>query len=682
MAQKRVVVTHRAPDPTRIPDELAQGALILAHLEDRGVVEKVADRLKIKRQGGFQAVDVWLVVLLYLTTGVTQGLRPFWDLVRPRVLQIAALAGRRRLPSPASVSRALGSVEFEALRKTTSWMLTEAPGVDEVLRHPAVLSYDAKGAGWHVFDLDPTVETLRHRALPVGEDLPEPTRRSEHTGAPGHAGRKRGDVQFRRVDVQHAGSGVWAHAHLHPGNGEGVVDLELALGNVGRLVDRLGHARERTLVRLDGEFGSVPYFSTLRAHRLPFVTRLNRPSLYEDVEVLKRLREAEWYLVPDSGSGPTRAAADLGVFTIHPGRDTKRADGSSYEPIVIRVVASRFLKDGKAQRGRVLDGWQVELFAADVPANAWPAPEVVASYYGRAGQENRLAQEDREAALGRIVSYHLPGQEFATLVGLFLLNLQIARGFELEPPPSVHPAPTLRQPQRDTRAPAAWPRDPVISGLLAKLDWTTMLASRPGWTWSADTGGLRCEEGRELVLTTVRSTSGRTGLIFCRPAGGCEACAARSGCLRSNRPHAVKHAEFSIPGDIAERLRKRLAEARGKAAPSRRVKIAPIDTQAGLHAAIGPRFLPAEARRRFREMFAELTLRVEVELPPPEPPRPRLVAADEAGRQHRRVTWAQRTASNALPEGAVVRLDISGHRDLRMLATSPERGEAEVCSSV
>src|SRR5690606_23194664 len=58
----------------------------------------------------------------------------------------------------------------------------------------------------------------------------------------------------------------------------------------------------------------------------------------------------------------------------------------------------------------------------------WPAPDAVALYFGRARQENRFSQEDRETALGRILSYELPGQELASLVGLFLMNYRTARG--------------------------------------------------------------------------------------------------------------------------------------------------------------------------------------------------------------------------------------------------------------
>lgn len=670
MARKRLNVTFHKPDPARIPDSLVAGALLFADLEARGVVAEVAERLKIRRQGGYPAVDVFLTVLLYLASDVTEGFKAFWLRLRGPVVQLAALAGRRRLPSPASVSRALDAVEPELLREASPWLLVEASGVDKVLRHPSAMTYDAKGQGWHVFDLDPTVTTMRHRALPVGDDLPDAMRRSEETGAPGHSGRKRGDVQYRRVDVQHAGTGVFVHAHLHKGNGDDRVDLDLALGDVVDVVKRLEHPLERSLVRVDGEYGNVPDFTAFRERGVPFLTRLNRPKMYEDADVLAKLRDATWYTVPDSGSGPVRAATDLGVLTVHPGERTKRTDGTDYAPLALRVVASVFPKEGKAQRGRVLDDWQVELFVADIPADAWPAPEVVASYFGRCGQENRFAQEDREVGLDRIVSYHLPGQEFATLVGLFLLNLRIARGFELEPPPAVRPTPTLRVPKVDARLPAGWPRDPIVTTVLQKLDWSSLLATRLGWRWDAKAAELFCPEGRALVLTTVRAkphSPGRTGIIFCRPYAGCNECSRRPTCLHSPQPDTAKHAEFSVDSVVADVLRGRLALVRHKVAAVPRVELRPIEVAAGLHAVIAPRFLPAAARHRFEAIFLDATLRVEVDLPPPAPPRPRLVAADEADRQQRRLTWTDRNARNALSDDAIVRLDVSGHRDLRLL---------------
>ena len=87
----------------------------------------------------------------------------------------------------------------------------------------------------------------------------------------------------------------------------------------------------------------------------------------------------------------------------------------------------QFLRDS-----RVLDGWQYELYSTDLPAETWPEREIVAGYYGRTGQENRFHQEDQELGLDRIFSYHLPGQQLATLVGLFVWNHYVCRGMDLE----------------------------------------------------------------------------------------------------------------------------------------------------------------------------------------------------------------------------------------------------------
>jgi hypothetical protein len=150
-----------------------------------------------------------------------------------------------------------------------------------------------------------------------------------------------------------------------------------------------------------------------RDHGVPYLTRLNRLDLLDQPDVARALRGGRWHMVPDSRSGPRRSALDLGIVTVPPGADTRRADGTPYEPVATRVVVSRYPRAEKAEHGRVLDGWQYELFAVDVSADALPAAEVVAAYFGRGGQENRFAQEDREAGLDRIFSYHLPGQELA-----------------------------------------------------------------------------------------------------------------------------------------------------------------------------------------------------------------------------------------------------------------------------
>jgi len=681
MARGKLLVTYKDADDARIPDKLAEGTVVLVDLQRRGLLDDVGERVRIRRQGGYCGLDVWILLLLFYAAGAVRGVRKFWEELRPVAPRVAAVAGRRLLPSSASLSRALDAVELEILRPWAPWLLTGGDLCDEVLSHPAVRTRDALGEDWHVFHFDPTVTTLRHRALPADDDLPEPRRRSEETGAPGHTGRKRGDIVFRRVTVQHAGSSLWVHAHLSPGNGDGVVDLERGLDTVGATCERLNHPVSRALVCMDGEHGHVPWFAACRQRGMPFLTRLNRRKLYDEPEVLARLRSATWYLVPDSLSGPRRSAADLGVLTVKPGKQTRRSDGGVYEPITVRVVASVFKNAGKAKRGRILDGRQVELFAIDAPADAWPAPEVVAAYFGRAAEENRFAQEDHEVGLDRIVSYHLPGQELAALVGLFLWNLRTAQGFALDPPPPQRLLQPLRCTPVDDSIPAGWPRDPVVCAALAELDGPPSLAKRPGWRLEAATGELHCPEQRPLSLTSVRPAEhadGRTGIIFRRPTGGCEDCASRPDCLRSERPLSSKHVELSVPTSLAARLRERLALVRSD--PSEPA-IQPITSAPGPFAVADALFLPAAARQAFGACFIGATLRVEVEMPEPAAPRPRLVALDVADRQHRRKTWKQNAERYALPAGAMVHVEVAGPPALRrLLGEGQTRTEVEDAS--
>jgi hypothetical protein len=679
MSRGSVEVSYTSPDLDRIPDALTEGAVLLMDLRRRGIVHTIGELVRIRRQGGFCGLDVWVFLLLFFSAEIGGGMKSFWeDVARPHAVRLAALAGRRRLPSPAALTRALGAVESDLLRASSSELLAGVAGVDNVLRHPAVQTYDTQGQGWHVYDLDPTVKTLRHRALPVDDDLPEPRRRSTDTGARGHSGRKRGDIQFRRVTVQHAGSGMWTHAHLSPGNGEGMIDFERGADTIVETSKRLGHPLERTLVRMDGEYGHVPWYAACRERGLPFITRLNRAKLYEDPEVLIRLRTATWYAVPDSLSGPRRGAADLGILTVHPGQATRRPDGGRYEPIAVRVVASRFPRTGKANHGRILNGWQVELFAVDVAATAWPAPEAITAYFARNGEENRFAQEDRELGLDRIISYHLPGQELATLVGLALWNLRLARGFDLERPPAACPVQPPRQPRVDERVPQHWPRDPVLCRLLDELDWTAMLAQRPGWRWDAIRGELICEDERRLALTTVRPKEhapDRTNIILRRPVDGCEDCPPRPRCLRSERPQACKHVEIAIPTPVAEQLRERLSLIRKQ--PLLRA-IQPIRDKPGPRAVLDTLFLPAEARHAFGEVFLGATLRAHVDTPPQRQQQPRLLAVDVADRQRRRKTWAQNVKRNELPHDASVRVEVAGSLPLRTMLGERRRDAGEV----
>ncbi len=301
----------------------------------------------------------------------------------------------------------------------------------------------------------------------------------------------------------------------------------------------------------------------------------------------------------------------------------------------------------------------------------------MAAYNGRNAEESRFAQEDRELGPDRIISYHLPGQELATLVGLFLWNLRLVRGFELERPPHERTLLPIRRPQIEDRILKNWPRDTVLRGILADLDWDVLVAQRPGWHWDAAAGELHCEDGRVLTLTSVRPAEhvkGRMGITLRRPKGGREDCSARPRCLRSEREQANKHAEFSIPTQVADDLRQRLGLVLGTRHRPRTIE--PIRGRPGRSAVTDALFLPATARHILFDAFHVATLRVHVRMPPPDEQRPRVVAIDVADRPRRRKTWDQNVDRYKAPAGTEVRVEVAGRLTLRQMLGERRRGPA------
>ena len=195
MPRRQTRITFDRTDLSRVPDAFVESAALLLFLERLGLVVELGQHVRIRREGGYPGVDVALLLLVYFASGLKTGIRKAWEQLAPLSVAMAGLAGRRRLPSPAALSRGLAAAEPELVRPGTAWLLGEFSGADAVLRHPTTSTYDALGGAWHLFDLDMTVTTLRHRALPEEAELPQARRRSEATGRPGYPGRKRGDVQ-------------------------------------------------------------------------------------------------------------------------------------------------------------------------------------------------------------------------------------------------------------------------------------------------------------------------------------------------------------------------------------------------------------------------------------------------------------------------------------------------------
>ena len=435
MAKERRVDIHEKPKTDRLPDWASEGAILCEWLEEEGVLEEIGKRLRVQREGGYVGLDVLLFFLFFFASGLSIGIKEFGRRTQSYRRELGALGGRTQLPTPPSVSRFLGAVEETDSRGIGSWLLVQGAGAREVLQHPSTSYRDTRGDAWHFFDWDPTSTVLRQRGLPVMDELPEGKRRAKEFQR-GYPGRKRGEVQLSRATLQHAGSGLWLGLWMGAGNGNPRAAFEEAVQTVRTTCEYARVTTETAVLRSDGQGGNLPCITACQTAGIRYVTRWIKYPLLEQDVVRKQLNESDWYEVPDSGSGPRREATELGWMMLQANKSTRKSDGSPYESVKSRFVVSRFRTDKRKGTGVVIDGWQYELFATDLPESRWPAAELVMMYYGRCGQENRFCQEDRELGLDRIFSYHLPGQELANLIGLFVWNLRICRGMDLLTPPT------------------------------------------------------------------------------------------------------------------------------------------------------------------------------------------------------------------------------------------------------
>lgn len=706
MPQIRRSVTSCQKPSSALPQWLSEGALVLNYLVAHQRLQGIAQRLRVVRQGGYCGVDIVIFLVLFFCCRLSLNIKDFGQKVTKYTRQLGALGGRCKLPSPSSVSRFLSAVHKQQVQPFSDWLLLEGCAPENLLQHPLASYRDTCGDTWHLFDWDPTVTALRHRALPQGEELPMPHRRSEDMGSPGYMGRKRGEIRFSRVTVQHSGTGLWVYASLTDARGDTAAELSPALDAIARCCKLAGIGVQQAVVRSDGGAGSVGWMTRCQAAGAYYLTRLSQYNLLGQDDVRRHLSGAIWEQVPSSGSGPGRVATEIGEVVLRASKGSRGADGDPLEPLPTRVVVSRFRSAEKSGAGVLIDGWQYELFGTNLSSQAFPAAELVQLYYGRCAQENRFHQEDREFILDRIFSYNLPGQALAVVIGLFLWNLRTVCGLKQMAPPaqepqpkprvsvavSVPPLPLLEPDAADTppepltgppppSAPVSTTdnqTEPEYQEVLKQLDWEGIIKSLPpGWTRSADGLALSCPNHVCLPLSLVTPAEGRRNakIRFAAPVSCCRSCALRHDCNGiggdSNRKFAkevsrIVAAPLALqlqPLLLAERRRRRRAAHVPTSPPPPLQSQGPVSpyqvhltqgSSPGPCTFDGPYLLPATLRKGVMLTSDQLHITVIVHMPPPAPPSHPALAYNSAERQKRRKSWQQRHAWNELPNDAGV----------------------------
>ena len=647
----------------RTPDHLKKPYFFLDHLYKSGIFAEVSKRLWVRGRSDYTAPDALAFLVAFFASTRTYsvcGLRGFYRTNPDWTEALGLAAGRDRLMSSSALSRFLSRVTVEALQPFGSWLLREGSGALDLLRSPHTQSVDGRGERWLVFDIDPTRTAARQRALLEDEGCPPGERRLDDLCAAGRFGRKRGELGFSDYQLQHHGSGLVMDTSIRAGNGKAHHQLRCAFAATVDAANAIGHPLSRVLVRADGEFGHVPFLWDAKRAGIAFVTRCSRyAAVLTNPDVRRRMASAKWELVPDSGSGPRRYALDLGEVIVSPSADTLQDDGSRYEPISVRLVASRFVERSDRGVGFSVGDERIELFEAlGADPAAWSAADVVATYYGRIAQENRFAQFDRESH-SAVCSTTEGGEQLAHVAAALVWNLRIVEGERLNPvaamPPTVQ-AP--RAPSLVTVAPLVLPGPPLQEAApadpeAAKLTGIDAVLAEIGMDARAKGRGLGWNPADRTVSSEGRAyrlgaPEHRRGLVRLRFKSQRERI---SFDLSHDEGTRVAHAWDAEP---AASKRRRSQPRPAPPPPIRVVGDSTVDVPP-VFAIMHPPFKPTAARRLLDEHFRCRDVLVRIVTPgavavPSHP----LLEPDIRRRRHQRYSRQEQVARHAKPTGVHV----------------------------
>jgi hypothetical protein len=276
------------------PSWFGEVVLMAAHLRKQDVLSKISEGVRLRGGGSdttrssiFSRSSSGMPLVgntpWKLSTSGSSPLRfPSWP------------SGRERLPARSTLSRFLAALTEEPVEALRTLCLDDL--LSRPFPHNANDSNETQNGGmvdrtgniWMVFDLDGTREAARQRVLPQTEDLPSAYRRLDDVCAPGYWGRKRGQVVRTRTVISEAHTFQWLGSFGNRGNGSYRMELRQGLAAITCYLAAYQLPSERTLLRLDGQYGTGAVLSELAG--FAFVTRGKEYSVLDHplVKALKR----------------------------------------------------------------------------------------------------------------------------------------------------------------------------------------------------------------------------------------------------------------------------------------------------------------------------------------------------------------------------------------------------------
>jgi hypothetical protein len=590
------------------PSWFGEVVLLASYLRKHGLLSKISEGVCFARRrfGHYETIDFLAVLFGYAISG-ERTLEEFYERLQPFAIPFMALFERDRLPSRSTLSRFLAALTKDPVEALRTLFL------DDLLCRP--LSPDQQTGGlvdrggnvWKVFDIDGTREAARQRALPKTEDLPPAFRRLDDLCAPGYRGRKRGEVVRTRTTVLQAHSYQWLGSFGNRGNGQYREELRKALSAIGRYLAAHYLPQERTLLRLDGQYGNGAVLADVAG--FAFVTR------GKDYHLLDHpLIQARLHLPPDQfqqrpESQMARSLYDCPQIPVGP-------EGVPYRVVVATHPAGK----KKSPVGVTRAGMVYELFFTNLPQHAFTARDVVELYLHRGAFEPALSDEDLEIDPDRWCSHSAWGQEAWQCIAQWVWNLRLELGHQLKPEPlrTTEFAPAISPASPHTAPPAGYAPPQVGS------PWKAGRFSGHDFALQPD-GTLRCPANQELrAHEQRREADGSLRMVYGASIHRCRPCPLREQCQWNGnataKPRQVSVLLHPLPVGLA------------------------------------PLLWRDWSRREHRRVCQQLVRnqRIEVSMPLPVVASPNTANAllSRAQRAHTRLSWAERLARNARRSGA------------------------------
>ncbi len=516
IASSPVTIQTSAQSKPSTPGWMGEVTLIAHHLCRQGVLSAIAEQVRFARRrfGRYEVVDFVAVLLGYAISG-ERTLEAFYDRLAPWADSFMALFGRERLPARSTLSRFLAALSPEPVEALRTLFLSDLLARPLDKEEQAAGLWDRQGTRWTVFDVDGTREAARQRALPTSPDRPTPQRRLRPLCAPGYTGRKRGEVVRTRTTVLHMHTHQWLASFGNPGNGQYREELRRAVAAIQSYVQAHGFPAERTLLRLDGQYGTGAVLSDLA--RFSYVTRGKDYRLLDRTEIQARLHLPADQQLTQPESGICRALYDC------PDQSLSQAG-----KLVRVIVATHPASEKKSRVGLTRSGVVYELFLTALPQSAFTAADVVALYLHRGAFENALADEDVEQDPDRWCSHSAWGQEAWHIISQWVWNLRLELGHQLVPEPlrTTEFAPAhLPAPDQQALAPAQG-YGPVAEA----LPWKAGRFSGRDFVSQPD-GTLRCPAGQFLRVHERRTEAdGSLRVVYAASIRSCRPCPLREQC--------------------------------------------------------------------------------------------------------------------------------------------------------